>query len=66
MREEILFNKTKIIATVGPASNSKEKLHQLIEAGVDIFRLNFSHGTHEDHVKVIQYVRELNEELDTY
>ncbi len=65
MREEILFNKTKIIATVGPASNTKEKLHQLIEAGVDIFRLNFSHGSHEDHVKVIQYVRELNEELDT-
>ncbi|HNP20355.1 MAG TPA: pyruvate kinase [Fulvivirga sp.] len=65
MREEILFNKTKIIATVGPASNTKEKLQQLIEAGVDIFRLNFSHGSHEDHVKVIQYVRELNEELDT-
>lgn len=65
MREEILFNKTKVIATVGPASNSKEKLRELIEAGVDIFRLNFSHGTHEDHAKVIQYVRELNEELDT-
>jgi pyruvate kinase len=65
MREEIFFNKTKIIATVGPASNTKEKLHELIEAGVDIFRLNFSHGTHEDHAKVIQYVRELNDELDT-
>ena len=65
MREEILFNKTKVIATVGPASNTKEKLKELIEAGVDIFRLNFSHGTHEDHAKVIQYVRELNEELDT-
>ena len=65
MREEILFNKTKVIATVGPASNTKAKLKELIEAGVDIFRLNFSHGTHEDHAKVIQYVRELNEELDT-
>ncbi|MEQ8243301.1 pyruvate kinase [Fulvivirga sp.] len=65
MREEILFNKTKVIATVGPASNTKEKLKELIEAGVDIFRLNFSHGTHEDHAKVIKYVKELNEELDT-
>ncbi|MEQ8925021.1 MAG: pyruvate kinase [Fulvivirga sp.] len=65
MREEILFNKTKVIATVGPASNTKDKLKKLIEAGVDIFRLNFSHGTHEDHAKVIKYVRELNEELDT-
>ncbi|QSE96942.1 pyruvate kinase [Fulvivirga lutea] len=65
MREEILFNKTKVIATVGPASNTKDKLRKLIEAGVDIFRLNFSHGTHEDHAKVIKYVRELNEELDT-
>ncbi|MTI39935.1 pyruvate kinase, partial [Fulvivirga lutimaris] len=36
MREEILFNKTKVIATVGPASNTKEKLKELIEAGVDI------------------------------
>ncbi len=66
MREEILFNKTKVIATVGPACNTKPKLKELIAAGVDIFRLNFSHGTHADHAKVIQYVRELNEELDTY
>jgi pyruvate kinase len=40
------FNKTKIIATVGPSSSSKEMLTQLIQAGVQIFRLNFSHGTH--------------------
>ncbi len=65
MREEIHFNKTKVIATVGPASNTKEKLKSLIKAGVDIFRLNFSHGTHEDHAQVIKYVRELNNELDT-
>ncbi len=58
----IPFNKTKVIATVGPASNTKEKLFQLIQAGVDVFRLNFSHGSHEDHQKVIQFVRELNQE----
>jgi pyruvate kinase len=55
-----LFNKTKIVATIGPASNSKEKLLELMIAGVDVFRLNFSHGTHEEHQKVINYIRELN------
>jgi len=54
------------VATVGPASNSKEVLKELIEEGVDVFRLNFSHGTHEDHEKVINYINELNKELDTY
>lgn len=65
MSNEIYFNKTKIIATVGPASNDKEMLKELIKSGVDIFRLNFSHGTHEDHQKVLQYVRELNDELNS-
>ncbi|MBA4054213.1 MAG: pyruvate kinase [Marivirga sp.] len=65
MLEKVSFNKTKIVATVGPASSSKEMLHALIKEGVDVFRLNFSHGTHEDHLKVIKNVRELNEELGT-
>lgn len=65
MKEEIQFNKTKIIATVGPASNTREMLKTLIIEGVDVFRLNFSHGTHEDHKKVIEHVRSLNEELGT-
>src|SRR5688572_18647398 len=65
MLEKVSFNKTKIVATVGPASNSKEMLHALIKEGVDVFRLNFSHGTHEDHLKVITNVRELNAELGT-
>ena len=58
----IPFKKTKIIATVGPASNTKEMLLELIKSGVDVFRLNFSHGSHEDHLKVIQNVRQLNQE----
>jgi pyruvate kinase len=63
--ERVSYNKTKIVATVGPASNSKEMLHALIKEGVDVFRLNFSHGKHEDHLKVINYVRELNKEMGT-
>lgn len=52
----------KIIATIGPASRSKEMIWKLYEAGANIFRLNFSHGSHEDHKKVIDWVRELNAE----
>ncbi|MDX1904056.1 MAG: pyruvate kinase [Thermonemataceae bacterium] len=55
------FNKTKIIATIGPSSNTKEKIIELAKAGVDVFRLNFSHGTHEQHQKVIDCIREINE-----
>jgi len=58
------FNKTKIVATVGPASNTKEKLLELIVAGVDVFRLNFSHGTHDQHLEVINYIKELNKTFD--
>ncbi len=63
---DIIFNRTKIIATVGPASNSKEVLRELILAGTDIIRLNFSHGDHRVHQQVIDTVRELNRELGTY
>jgi pyruvate kinase len=57
-----LSKKTKIIATVGPACNTKEKLWELVLAGANIFRLNFSHGNHEGHLQVIKYIRELNKE----
>ncbi|MEY3053253.1 MAG: hypothetical protein RLY31_3038 [Bacteroidota bacterium] len=57
---------TKIVATVGPASNAYEKLLELAHAGVDIFRLNFSHGTHEDHRQVIQYIRQINERFNLH
>jgi pyruvate kinase len=66
MNTDLLFNKTKIVATVGPASKSREMLKQLIVNGVDVFRLNFSHGRHEDHQQVLDTIRDLNQELGTY
>jgi len=57
------FNKTKIVATVGPASSSIDQLEKLIEAGVDVFRLNFSHGAHETHAAVAENIRILNKKL---
>lgn len=56
--------KTKIVATVGPATESPEKLRDLIIAGVDVFRLNFAHGTHEWLSGVLRSVRAISEELD--
>jgi pyruvate kinase len=56
-------SKTKVIATLGPATSTKEVLTELIKAGVDVCRVNFSHGSYEDHAKVINIVREINDEL---
>ncbi len=61
---EMPFNKTKIIATVGPACSSREKLLELVVAGVDVFRLNFSHGAHEEHLQVIHAIRSINSEFN--
>lgn len=47
-----MLKKTKIVATVGPASEKEEILRQMIINGVNVFRLNFSHGTHEYHKKL--------------
>ncbi len=58
-----LRSHTKVVATIGPSSSSKEILKRLFEEGVDVCRLNFSHGTHEDHLQVINYINELNQEL---
>ena len=52
--------RTKIIATIGPSSSSAEKLQQIIEAGVDVCRLNFSHGSHDDHLQVIHHIHDIN------
>ena len=59
-------NKTKIIATIGPASCSKQKLNALIMAGVDVCRINFSHGSHDDYAKIIKIIREINENLNLH
>ncbi|MGB3547430.1 MAG: pyruvate kinase [Saprospiraceae bacterium] len=53
---------TKIVATVGPACSSYEQLLELAREGVDVFRLNFSHGSHEDHGTVINHLTRINEE----
>ena len=55
---------TKIIATIGPASNNRETLHKMILEGLDVCRLNFSHGTYQDHEKTLNLIRELNLELN--
>ena len=53
-------HRTKIVATVGPACDTYEKLLELVRAGVNIFRLNFSHGTHEDKARIIEHIRKIN------
>jgi pyruvate kinase len=57
------IKKTKIVATVGPASRNYETLLHLVQAGANVFRLNFSHGTHEDHQEVINHIVRINEEF---
>ena len=59
------FHRTKIIATVGPSSNDKEIIKKLIHGGVNVFRLNFSHGSHEGKAKVIAIINEINKEWGT-
>src|SRR5882762_4993297 len=54
------FHRTKIVATVGPACDTYEKLLELVKAGVNVFRLNFSHGAHEDKLKIIEHIRNIN------
>jgi len=58
----VSYKKTKIIATLGPSSESKDVLLEMIEAGVNVCRLNFSHGSNESKAKVIQTIRDLNDE----
>jgi len=60
------ISKTKIIATIGPASSSPEVLAQLIETGVSVFRLNFSHGTHDAHSDVLSRIRTLSRNMDRH
>jgi pyruvate kinase len=53
-------HRTKIVATVGPACDTYDKLLELVKAGVNVFRLNFSHGAHEDKAKIIDFIRQIN------
>jgi pyruvate kinase len=58
------LRRTKIVATIGPATSSPEVLRELIEAGATTLRLNFSHGTHEDHQRNIRLIRQVSFELN--
>ena len=63
MRDKNYLRSTKIVATVGTATDDIEKIKSLIKAGVNVFRLNFSHGNHGDHLKRITYIRSAENEL---
>lgn len=54
---------TKVIATIGPATRNKEILELMVHEGVDVLRINLSHDTHQEHLKTIRYILEINEEL---
>ena len=54
--------KTKIVATLGPATSSKETLDKMLQAGVNVFRINFSHANYDDVKERIQMIRDLNKE----
>ncbi len=62
---KIVQKRTKIVATLGPATSNKDVLLSLIKSGVDVCRLNFSHGKQEDHQKVIDIIREINNQYKT-
>jgi len=57
-------NKTKIVATIGPASSNPEVIEQLINAGMNVARLNFSHGSHEEHGQVLNSIRSLSRKMN--
>jgi len=59
----MVYKRTKIVATIGPASEKKETLKSMIRAGMNVVRLNFSHGEHDWHAKIIKTVRNLSEEM---
>ena len=61
MEVHSLYGKTKIVCTLGPASSSVDVIEKMIRAGMDVARLNFSHGTHEEHLAAMNAVREAAE-----
>ncbi len=60
-----LIHRTKIVATIGPASSSPDVIQQMILAGMNVARINFSHGSYEDHERTIKLLRSISQELDT-
>ena len=59
-----IFKRTKILATLGPATNTPEKIEELMKAGANGFRLNFSHGSHEERIDQIQWIRDASAKLE--
>ena len=59
---DLIYRQTKIIATLGPSTSSRESIEGLINAGVDLVRLNFSHGDKESHIERAKLVRKIAEE----
>ncbi|MEC4802747.1 MAG: pyruvate kinase [Jaaginema sp. PMC 1079.18] len=64
MQTSILQHRTKIVATIGPASSSIKIIRQMVEAGMNVARLNFSHGSYEDHARTIEVLRSVSREFD--
>lgn len=62
---ETQVRRTKIVATLGPASSSPETMRQIVRAGMDVARFNFSHGSYDDHAKRLSTLRAISEELET-
>ena len=60
-----MIRKTKIIATIGPATSTKEMLRRIIQRGVNVCRINFSHMSHEKAKQVISSIKEINKELQS-
>src|SRR5690606_30600323 len=57
------IKRTKIVATIGPACDNMDSMIALVKAGVNVFRLNFSHGTQEDKARIIQIIKDINHKL---
>jgi len=65
-KRNLFKRKTKIVATIGPASSSPEVIYELIKAGMNVARLNFSHGTHQEHSMVVEHIRQASLELGVH
>src|ERR1044071_7796470 len=66
MSERIQFNRTKIVATLGPASSSPEMLEEMVRAGADIFRINFSHGDYAAVEAALNNIYAINRKLGSH